>query len=160
MTYRPLGGGRKYVRFDFYDSSGNFIRSVNIKGQSVINKKFEGEEIVLENGELCISSRGHRAEVSVTLFNVETSDSSNLSVVLFYCNGVTHGQYKLMLYPDYDDTASSSDTTFTHFWVYPVGDVGKGWIHDYLPKGQIYSLTFRSVNYVHLQDFPVLGITQ
>jgi len=155
MSYNPkinmLGGVRKYSRFEFYDYNDNLERVFNLKTKcEQINKNWDGEEIVLENGELALMEGGHRVQFMLTVFNLEQQDALNILIVQAWCQKVLKGEAKLRIYPEYDPDYHIGSQN--KFWVYPVGTHAKRWTSEYVNSSQEFDFNFKSVDYENLYD--------
>ena len=97
MSYKinQLGGGRKYSRVLFYNTSGTLVITLDLKSKvSNFMWKATRREQEMENGNLETDTEGHRVMFDLTVFNLNKNDGddSNIAMLYRYCAMVDNKQ--------------------------------------------------------------------
>lgn len=178
MSYKMLGSARKYVHFSIRNAHNfNDVRAVitlyGISEEGLSNDN-ESEEIVLENGELCIAFNGFRQSCNVTLYNIKNAqcqassyyyepedtensnrkylhnDAEKIKKLQYHLEQSLRGNSLIILYPEYNpDYAWQTQRYFT---VYPVGNITREWQNPNVDTMQTFNIQFKSIRYHSLEE--------
>jgi hypothetical protein len=140
MSYRVLGGGRKYCRVLYYNDNGILANTIDLKAKCEHDFKATRKEEEMENGDLATKTDGHRVNIKMEVYNVTQCDHELIPIFLNLCDRIDRHIGTMYIYPDYSDNYDSRSQN--KYQVLPTGDKGYKYLHDFLESQQVFNFEF------------------